>query len=104
MEFKDTIKKLRTDNNLTMDELAKKIGVSAPTIQRYESGEIKNVRKDKIKKLADALHTTPACLMGWEEPAQPQTIAAHLNTDGLTEAELEDVADYIEYIKNKRKK
>lgn len=67
MEFKDLIKKRRLDLGLTMEELGKKIGVSKATIQRYESGEIKNVRRDKIAKLADALETTPAYLMGWED-------------------------------------
>lgn len=67
MEFKDKIKSLRLKQEMTMDVLAKKIGVSTPTIQRYESGETKNVRRDKIKNLADALDTTPAYLMGWED-------------------------------------
>lgn len=67
MEFKDLIKKRRLDLGLTMEELGKKIGVSKATIQRYESGEIKNVRRDKIAKLANALDTTPAYLMGWED-------------------------------------
>lgn len=67
MEFKDKIKTLRLSRNLTMDELAKMVGVSTPTIQRYESGEIKNVRRDKIYNLSKALGTTPAYLMGWED-------------------------------------
>ena len=57
----------RLELNLTMDELAKLIGVSTPTVQRYESGEIKNVRRDKIKSLADALQCSPAYLMGWSD-------------------------------------
>ena len=67
MEFKDKIKTLRLSRNLTMDELAKMVGVSTPTIQRYESGEIKNVRRDKIYNLSKALGTTPVHLMGWED-------------------------------------
>lgn len=35
---------------------------------------------------------------------EPETIAAHLDTDKLTEAELNDVANYIEFIKSKRNK
>lgn len=70
MEFKDKIKKLRTDLGMTMDELARKVGVSTPTIQRYESGEIKNVRRDKIQLLADALETTPSYLMDWGDDSK----------------------------------
>lgn len=74
MEFKDKIKTLRIAAGLTMAELAKKINVSTPTIQRYESGEIQNVRRDKIKLLADALNTTPAFLMGWENDSNDNNL------------------------------
>jgi transcriptional regulator with XRE-family HTH domain len=72
VEFKDKIKNRRLELNMTMDELAKIVGVSTPTIQRYESGEIKNVRRDKIKLLADALQCSPSYLMGWDEKPQEQ--------------------------------
>jgi transcriptional regulator with XRE-family HTH domain len=67
MDFKGKIKSRRLQLGLTLEDVAKAVGVSAPTIQRYESGEIKNVGKDKIKALADALQVTPTFLMGWEE-------------------------------------
>lgn len=67
MEFKDKVKNRRIELNLTLEDVAKIVGVSTPTIQRYESGEIKNVRRDKIKLLADALQVSPAYLMGWDE-------------------------------------
>lgn len=67
MEFKDLVKNRRLELHLTMEELAARAGVSKATIQRYESGEIKNVRRDKIATLATALNTTTSYLMGWEE-------------------------------------
>ena len=67
MDFKDKIKFNREKLGYTLEELSKLVGVSAPTIQRYESGEIKNVRRDKIAKLAKALDVTPSYLMGWED-------------------------------------
>lgn len=67
MELSDKIKKLRKEKDMTLEQVACIVGVSASTIMRYESGNIKNLRRDKIKKLADALGTTPAYLMGWEE-------------------------------------
>lgn len=67
MDFKDKIKFNREKLGYTLEELSKLVGVSAPTIQRYESGEIKNVRRDKISKLAKALNISPAYLMGWED-------------------------------------
>ena len=67
MDFKDKIKFNREKLGYTLEELSKLVGVSAPTIQRYESGEIKNVRRHKISKLAKALNISPAYLMGWED-------------------------------------
>lgn len=67
MEFKDLIKNRRLGLGLTLDEVGKSVGVAKATVQRWESGNIKNIRRDKIYALSKALHTTPAYLMGWEE-------------------------------------
>lgn len=70
MDLCDKIKQLRTQKEMTLEDVAKIVGVSASTIMRYENGNIKNLRRDKIKKLADALSTTPAYLMGWTDIAE----------------------------------
>ena len=38
MEFKDRLKKYRTDNNMTQEELAEKLFVSRQAISKYETG------------------------------------------------------------------
>ncbi|MBR5289341.1 MAG: helix-turn-helix transcriptional regulator [Clostridia bacterium] len=63
----ERIHKLRLAKGLTMEELGKKVGVSKPTIKRYESGIIDNIPSDKIEAISNALETTPAYIMGWEE-------------------------------------
>lgn len=60
------IKKRRTDLNLSYQELANKTGLSKSTLQRYETGAIKNMPIDKLETLASALNVSPAYLMGWE--------------------------------------
>lgn len=65
MDFKDLIYRRRKELGLTMEDVAKVVGVSKATVKRWESGEIENIKRDKIVSLADALHTTPAYLMGW---------------------------------------
>lgn len=67
MEFNELLKNARKRANKTLEEVAKDCGVSKATVQRWESGEIKNVRRDKISKLAASLNITPSYLMGWEE-------------------------------------
>ncbi len=67
MGMPEIIKKRRDELNLTLLDIAKKVGVSEATVQRYESGQIKNMRQDKIVKLAAALQLTPVQLLGWED-------------------------------------
>lgn len=68
-EISKKIKKLRLKYNISMDDLAQKIGKNRATIYRYENGDIEDLPMSILKPLADALHTTPAYLMGWEECA-----------------------------------
>lgn len=44
---------------LTQKEVADAVGVSEGTISRYESGNIENMRRDKIILYARVLKTTP---------------------------------------------
>ena len=66
MELGELIKTQRVRMGKTLEEVGKEVGVSKTTVQRWESGEIKDMRRDKLVKLAHALDTTPAYLMGWE--------------------------------------
>lgn len=79
MEFKELVSTRRLQLKLTMEELGNKVGVSKATVQRWESGEITNVRRDKIAKLAQALEVTPAYLMGWEDTKNDLSISDRLN-------------------------
>ncbi|MBR5155173.1 MAG: helix-turn-helix transcriptional regulator [Clostridia bacterium] len=53
------IKKRREELNLTFEEMGKFIGVSKGTVKKWESGYIKNMRRDKIIKLAEVLKVSP---------------------------------------------
>lgn len=67
MGLKENIKNKRIERKMTLEDLAKSVGVSRQTIQRYESGVIGNIPSDKIELIARALDTSPAYLMGWEQ-------------------------------------
>jgi len=54
------LKKRRIELGLTMLEVAKLVGVSEATISRYESGNIKNMRRDRIENYAKALQVSPS--------------------------------------------
>lgn len=68
MEIKDILKNRRIELGLTMKEVSEIVGVSEATISRWESGDIANMRRDKIVALANALQMSPAVIMGWEQP------------------------------------
>lgn len=66
----EKIKLLRAQHELTLEQVAQKVGVGKSTVRKWETGIIANMKRDKISALAEALYTTPAYLMGWEEPKQ----------------------------------
>ena len=64
------LKQRRIELNLTMLEVAKLVGVSEATISRYESGNIKNMRRDRIEKYAKALQVSPSEFLDIQEEPQ----------------------------------
>lgn len=67
MDLKTIIANKRNELGLTLEDVAKICNVSISTVKRWESGEIVDIKRDKVVKLAQALHTTPAYIMGWED-------------------------------------
>lgn len=61
------IKARRLELNLSVDELAEKLGKNRATVYRYENGDIENLPTSILEPIAKALQTTPAHLMGWDE-------------------------------------
>ena len=68
------LKNRRESLGLSQGELAAKIGVNVSTISRWESGDIENMKRDKIVKLAQALNISPAVIMGWDDLQEPSSI------------------------------
>lgn len=60
------LKKIRSIRNMTLAGVAEMVGKTEATIQRYESGDIVNLKLDIIEKLAEVYKVSPAYLMGWE--------------------------------------
>ncbi|EZZ60272.1 helix-turn-helix domain-containing protein [Staphylococcus aureus] len=104
MCFSKRMKQSREKQGMTLAELGRKIGKTEATVQRYESGNIKNLKNDTIESIATALNVNPAYLMGWveENDDEVQRRAAHLEGE-LTDDEWQRVLDYADYIRSKRK-
>lgn len=69
MEIKDIIRTRRKEMGLTMKELADRCGVAEGTVSRWESGNISNMKRDKINALSKAIGVPVEVLMGWETDA-----------------------------------
>lgn len=80
------IKARRIELELTLEELGDMVGAGASTVRKWETGFIKNMRSDKIKRVAEALQVTPAYLMGWDESQSVQVGAVHTNNGLIGQA------------------
>ena len=66
-ELSSVLKQRRKELGLTLAQIADAMGVAEATVQRWESGNIKSIRHEKIGKLAEILMVSPSALMGWEQ-------------------------------------
>ncbi|MFQ7610087.1 MULTISPECIES: helix-turn-helix domain-containing protein [Blautia] len=89
MGLKENIKAKRIEKQMTLEELACKVGVSRQTIQRYESGTISNIPSDKIELMAKALETTPAYLMGWSDRSSSEEVIANIMYDVMINEDMQ---------------
>lgn len=103
------IKNLRISLDYSQTELAHMVGYKDKTsIAKIEAGKI-DLPQSKIIALANALQTTPTYLIGDAEPSEqeikPQidTLAAHFDAQNFTKDELNEIINFVEFVKNKRK-
>lgn len=133
MRIGERIKQRRLELGYTADALAKLLNKNRSTIYRYENGDIENMPIDVLEPLAKALNTTPAYLMGWQEPHQGSTSTLSKQTEdyyldaetaeyaemlrtrpemrmlfsasrGISKEEMQEAVNYIEFIKSRNKK
>lgn len=61
------IKNRREELGMSYQDLSDKTNISKSTLQRYETGYIKNMPLDKLGVVAAALNCSPAFIMGWSD-------------------------------------
>ena len=67
MKSNEIIRSRRQELGYTLKDIANAVGVSEATVSRWESGDIKNMRRDRVAALSRVLDLPPAVLMDWEE-------------------------------------
>lgn len=70
----DLIKNRRIELNLRQEDVAKYVSVSAATVARWESGNIKSMRQDRVTRLAEILQLNPLLLIEGADPDGGQPI------------------------------
>lgn len=105
--FSQNLKYLRNKHDMEQIDLAHKLGKkSASSISEWEKGKYTPKMKT-LKDISDIFNVSINDLMSIDlsEQSQPQqdTIAAHFDKEDLTDEEKQEVQDFINYLKSKRK-
>lgn len=120
----ERIRQRRQQLGLTLAQVAEKLTIKEATMQRYESGEIKNIKHETITGLAEILQCSPSYLMGWSSSLlsredlievkegvfvssrdyadHTDTLAAHFDGEEYTEDELTEIRKFAEFVKSRR--
>lgn len=109
MTVGERIKARRKELDISVDELAVKLGKNRATVYRYEGDEIENMPLSVLEPLAAALQTTPWELMGWIE--KDSGIDRNERSDArlfkyfeaFNQDEIDEIIKYAEFIKSKRR-
>lgn len=104
MSFGEILKQLRTDNNVTQQELADYIGVGRPSIAGYETKK-KHPDYDKLKLIADFFDVSTDYLLEYQKdnPSNSEiTLATHREDFGEdlpkeAQAELDNYLNYLRF-------
>lgn len=65
------IQRRRKELGLTLEEVGNMVGVSKSTVKKWENGHIKNMRRDKIQGLANALRVSCTDILSIGELQNP---------------------------------
>ena len=96
MDISKKLKQRRKEIGLTMLDVAIAVGVSEGTVSRWESGEIANMRRDKIVSLAKILRVPPSFIMERSGDALDGETQILSNYNRLNERGKEKVISYVE--------
>lgn len=104
--FANVLRLLRTEKNMSQQELADALKISKSAINMYERGE-RQPNFETLELIADYFNVDTDYLLGRTNKTSrviyPNTLAAHFDGEDYTEEELEEIRQFAEFVKNKRK-
>lgn len=102
--IKETVAKnlmyYRKKNKITQKELADKLGVKHNAISSWENG-VNSIDIDTLFRVCQIFGITVNDM--YDIKQQPTTLAAHFDGDEYTEDELDEIRQFAEFVKGKRK-
>ena len=105
MNIGQRIKERRKALKMSADVLGEKLGKDRSTIYRYEKGDIENLPLDILEPIAEALSTTPAYLMGWEEGIKKNPVEmAERHIEMIMDEDLNDIFDDLQFLDARERK
>ncbi|MDU1314505.1 MAG: helix-turn-helix domain-containing protein [Clostridium septicum] len=80
------IQSKRIELKYSYQDLANKTGLSKSTLQRYETGSIRNIPLDKLEILANALEVSPMWIIGYDDTKSLKPMN-NIKNDSITKEE-----------------
>lgn len=103
-EIGNRIKYVRDLREVTLDDIASKVGVAKSTIQRYESGKIQTLKIPVLQSIAYSLNVNPSWLIGNSEEMEihqnnpPKIISSYNKLNSIGKLEAEKRVEELTYI------
>lgn len=94
IEIGKKIKFARDKKNITLDDIALKVGVAKSTIQRYETGKIEKPKLPVLESIANAINVNPAWLIGKSEIMEPIKEFSQKDTYDFSLSEINHIKKY----------
>lgn len=97
----ERIARLREQRGMSQPQLAKELNVATSTIGMWETGK-RGLKDESLRILADFFNVSTDYLLGRTDDKDkgPTLVAAHLDDD-LTEEQLDEVKNFIDFIKQR---
>ncbi len=103
MGLTDKLDLLMKERNINKAELARESGVPYTTIDGFYKKGSENAKLSTLRKLCTYFNCSLDFLADDNVSNEPQTLAAHFDGTEFTEEELEEIKQFAEFVKNKRK-
>lgn len=104
--FAQVLRLLRVEKGLSQQELANALKISKSSVNMYERGE-RQPNFETLELIADYFNVDIDYLLGRTNKTtkiiQPDTLAAHFDAQNFTKDELNEIINFVEFVKNKRK-